>query len=156
MTVLHGEYLHDEMHHDELAPLETIEWESTPVIEEITYHVPVVQVNTPPAARNGAHFTLVLSTSQNPVQLLLGRDYDRVKAFITACDQPIVLAQSKEMASNPNNTNQASVGAIPSGQYVPSGQTVEIEHCDEVWVAATVSNLGRVAVQVARTERASA
>jgi hypothetical protein len=39
---------------------------------------------------------------------------------------------------------------------VITGQTVIIEHCDEVWVAAASSSLGRVAVEVCRTERASA
>jgi hypothetical protein len=259
---------------------EAQEWESTSEVQEIEYHVPVTQINTPPAARNGIHFTVVLSTAVNNYQLLLGRDYDRVKTYITAVDYPVVIAQSQAQAQSASNAAQilsstsswqsivgqnsstdpgaggiictasgltagveygvqwtvtlegtvtsgdannmqltgtglnaaptayypgavgtyqqipvtvtpavaslqvkaiaaasgasavyaaqiiatpisptvtaGSVTAIPSGQIIPAGTTLPIEHCDEVWVAATSANLGRVAVEVCRTERASA
>ena len=268
----------------ELSPQESQEWETTPEVQEISYHVPVVQINTPPAARNGVHFTSLLSTAQNPVQLVLGRDYDRVKAYITPIDYPIVLAETNTKAQNAFNSvsvttagstgasvqasgtatdpaagaNIASISAAsltavapggslwtvnwqvglqgtvtsgdannmaivsnlstkataiypgtdgnypqlpvsfvvpssaginvqavaaasgasavyaaqivatcavaatasyaanPSGQYVPAGSTVIIDHCDEVWMAACAATIGRVAVEVCRTERASA
>ena len=269
------------------SPQEQQEWESTPEVQEIEYHVPIVQLNTPPAARNGIHYTVQASTSLNPVQLLMGRDYDRVKAYITAVDYPVVIAQSEPQAQSALNsaantstgittlytnvsggtgptltaTGQSSiisglgaytnltlvgapVGAItgttptltlaidgfdpngngvfmggppeftastpyaqsvmigpggnanavlptataqitwtitgttpsfanfqislyahssvltgpstPSGQLLPVGVAMPIEHCDEVWLAATSANTGRVSVEVCRTERASA
>lgn len=270
-----------------LSPQEAQEWEATPEVEEIEYHVPIVQLNSPPAARNGIHYTVQTSTSLNPTQLLLGRDYDRVKAYITAVDYPVVIAQSREQAESSLNsaansstgivtlytnvsggtgptlttTGQSSVisglgaytnlvltgapvGAItgttpsltlaidgfdpngngvfmgsppafstsadfaqsvmigpggnanamlptatgqitwtitgttpsfanfqislyahisalsgpssPSGQIIPAGTTLPIEHCDELWLAACSANTGRVSVEVCRTERASA
>lgn len=116
--------------------------------EEISYHVPVEPVSPAPGARNGSHYTVVISTSQNPVQLLLGRDYNRVDAVVIAVDEPVVLAQNQSMAESVNNTNQATVGPVPSGAYIPAGYPVPINHCDEVWVAATSSSLTRVSVIV--------
>lgn len=46
----------------------------------------------------GVHFTQLISTGINPVAQLLGRDYDRLEARILACDYPVVLAQSREIA----------------------------------------------------------
>src|SRR5580700_918696 len=93
----------DAPHDPDLSPQESQEWEATPELEEIAYHVPVVQINTPPAARNGIHYTALLSTTVNPAQLLIGRDYDRVKAFVTAIDYPIVIAESQQKAQNSFN-----------------------------------------------------
>jgi hypothetical protein len=259
-----------------LSPQESQEWEATPEAEEIEYHVPVTQINTPPAARNGIHYTVLTSTSLNPVQLLVGRDYDRVKAYITAVDYPVVIAESREKAQAATNESQivsstmqsivvqgqatdpgaggtivstsaltagttytvawsvtlegtvttadannmqiialnlnaapdafypgavgtypqttvtatptgntatvkaiaaasgasaiyaaqviftplaataGALSAVPSGQIIPVGSTLPIEHCDEVWLAACSANTGRVSVEVCRTERASA
>jgi hypothetical protein len=278
MTRAHNQNAPDER----LSPQEMQEWETVPEVQEINYHVPVVQINTPPSARNGIHFTVLASTTQNPVQLLLGRDYDRVKAYVTAIDYPIVLAESQQKAQNAFNAAMTSAGsvvsaqatntatdpgaggtvanisaatlvgiapagtiwtvnwqvslqgtvtsadannmsvvsnlstkatalypgvagnysqlpvqfAIPSGagitieavaaasgasavygaqvvayptsvqqavyasntsgQYLPVGSAMPIEHCDEIWFAATSPNTGRIAVEVCRTERASA
>jgi hypothetical protein len=135
---------------DELAvPLESA---GRPQAEPEPASVPIYQKNTPPGARKGVFFTVVLSTTVNPVQLLLGRDYKRAKAVIIAVDEPVVLAQSQAMAENANNTNQATAGAVPSGAYVPVGICYPIDHCDEVWVAATSSSAGRVSVVVSRGE----
>lgn len=132
----------------ELEPMAQSGPEVEEGLEEISYHVPVEPVSPAPGARNGTHFTVVTSTSSNPVTQLLGRDYTRVDAVVIAVDQPVVLAQNQAMAESVNNQNQATIGPIPSGSYIPAGYPVPINHCDEVWIAATSSSLGRVSVIV--------
>ena len=119
-------------------------------MEQHGFIVPIKQVNLPPGTAHGIHFTMVTSTSLNPVQLVLPRDVYRAKAVIVVCDEPVVLATSKEMAQNANNQNQATVGLVPSGAYLPSGTSVTIDHCEEVWLAATSSTAGRVSVFISQ------
>lgn len=95
--------------------------------------VPIRQVNLPPGAEHGIHFTAVTSTSLNPVQLLLPRDVYRAKAVILACDQAVVLATSKEMAQAASNqaqvsgSQQPSYAATDSALITAGGQTIVSE-----------------------------
>lgn len=102
----------------------------------------------------GSYFTMVVSTGTNPVDQLLPRDYDRVEAYVYAADEPVVLAQSREMAGNP--ANQASNVPVPVGYYLPTGAGVTVRNCDELWVAATSATAGRVSVAVSRRAPAPA
>jgi hypothetical protein len=68
--------------------------------------VAVTQANTPPAAEHGFDFTVMASSTVNPVQLLLGRDYYRAKAVIVVADQPVILARTREDAMAAANTAQ--------------------------------------------------
>jgi hypothetical protein len=114
--------------------------------------LPVTVVSQPgqagPAARQGTHFTMVVSTGVNPVDQLLGRDYDRVEARVLSADEPVVLAQSREMAENA--ANQAANVPFPVGSYLPAGLDRPIVNCDELWVAATSATPTRVSVIVSR------
>lgn len=97
----------------------------------------------------GIHFTMVVSTGTNPVDQLLGRDYDRVEARILTIDEPVVLAQSKEMAESAQNAaNAAGLPAV--GSVLPIGLDRVVSNCDEVWVAATSATPTRVSVIVSR------
>jgi hypothetical protein len=117
--------------------------------------IPVSIVTQPgqanPAARQGICFTMVVATGTNPVDQLLGRDYDRVEARVLAVDEPVVLAQSKEMAANA--ANQVTGTPNPVGAYLPTGVDRVIQNCDELWVAATSATAGRVSVIVSRRLR---
>jgi hypothetical protein len=68
--------------------------------------------------------------------------------MVLTADQPVVVAQSREMAESAANT-AASVPA-PVGAYLPIGLWVTVRHCDEVWAAATSSTPTRVSVIVSR------
>lgn len=96
----------------------------------------------------GSHFTMVLSTGTNPVDQILGRDYDRVSAQLLSVDEDIVIAQSRELAESANN--QVASVPTPSGAYIPKGLWVSIGHCDQVWAAATSATPTRVSVIVSR------
>jgi hypothetical protein len=72
----------------------------------------------------GVHFTVLTDTAaggpSNIVQLL-GRDYARLEVKILAVDQPIVIAQSKEMAESAANALQsATTGQTSSAQPSPA------------------------------------
>lgn len=97
----------------------------------------------------GIHFTMVVSTGTNAVAQLLPRDYDRLEARILAIDEPVVLAQSKEMAESTINAS-AGAGLPAVGSVLPIGLDRVLRNCDEVWVAATSSTPGRVSVIVSR------
>lgn len=96
----------------------------------------------------GTHFTMVISTATNPVVQLLGRDYDRLEARILAVDEPVILAQSKEMAENA--ANQAASIPNPVGSYLPVSLDRVLRNCDEVWAAATSATPTRISVVVSR------
>jgi hypothetical protein len=97
----------------------------------------------------GIHFTMVFSTGVNAVGQLLPRDYDRLEARILTIDEPVVLAQSKEMAEN--SLNAANAAGLPAvGAVLPIGIDRALRNCDEVWVAATSATPTRVSVSVSR------
>jgi hypothetical protein len=101
-----------------------------------------------PGGHQGVHFTMVVSTGTNAVQQLLPRDYDRLEARVLAVDEPVVLAQSKEMAESV--ANQVASVPAPVGSYLPVSLDRVLRHCDEVWVAATSATPTRVSVVVSR------
>jgi len=112
-----------------------------------------VRATAPPlAASHGAFATVVVDTGVNPVRRLLPRDPQRTEAIVIVADEPVVLAQSKEMAENPANANQgtAADGNPPVGAYLPASWVVRISHRDAVWVAATSSTPGRVSAIISR------
>lgn len=112
-------------------------------------HVPVkVHGQDLSGGHQGVHFTVAVSTAVNAVQQLLPRDYDRIEAKILSTTQPVILAQSKEMAESPGNS--AATITQPSGSYLPSGLDRTIRNCDEVWVAATAATTTLVSVIVSR------
>lgn len=87
-----------------------------PVAHHSLMTVPIRQVNLPPGAEHGIHFTVLASTTfpskfGNGVQLLLGRDYNRAEAVIRACDQPVILASTMEQAQ----------AAVAAGGQLPAG-----------------------------------
>lgn len=98
------------------------------------------------AARRANHFTVVVSTTTNPVQQILPPDPNRTEAQVLAVDNPVVLSQSQDMAWNP--ANQVTDTPFPAGSYLPVGYDRPILNCDELWVAATSSTASRVSVIV--------
>jgi hypothetical protein len=114
--------------------------------------VPVTIVGQPaqanPGAHQGTHFTMVVSTGATAVAQLAPRDYERVEIRILAVDEPVVLAQSKEMAESASNT--ATGVPNPVGSYLPVGIDRLIGNCDEIWVAATSATAGRVSCIISR------
>jgi hypothetical protein len=115
-------------------------------------HMPSVPVQAMgqdhPGGHQGVHFTMVVSTGTNAVIQLLPRDYDRLEARILTVDEPVVLAQSREMAEAP--ANQVTSVPSPVGSYLPAGLDRVLRNCDEVWVAATSATPTRVSVAVSR------
>lgn len=102
----------------------------------------------PTAVHEGIPFTMVVSTGTNAVEQLLGRDYDRFEAMILTADEPVVLAQSREVASSA--ANQVASVPQPAGAYLPTLTWLPWRNCDEVWVAATSATPTRVSVVVSR------
>lgn len=126
---------HQDQDHGHQAGHNPAEWPMAPI--------PVKTTGQDHAGgHQGIHFTAEVSTGTNPVIQLLPRDYDRLEARVLAVDQPIVLAQSREMAEsaanqvagtaaasvatqiafgNPTNPAAgaaiASVGPLPAGNY---------------------------------------
>lgn len=97
----------------------------------------------------GIHFTMVIATGSNAVVQLLGRDYDRVEARILTVDEPVVLAQTREMAeAAANAANAAGLPAV--GSVLPIGVDRVLRNCDEVWAAATSATPTRISVIVSR------
>jgi hypothetical protein len=93
--------------------------------------VPIRQVNTPPGANLGMHFTTILGTGAGytAVEQLLGGDPLRAEATVIAVDQAIVLAQSKEMAEAAANATQSSlllygVKSVYNTTTTPAGNAV--------------------------------
>jgi hypothetical protein len=119
---------------------------------ETASHMPSVPVHAigqdHPGGHQGDHFTMVVSTGTNPVVQLLPRDYDRLEARILAVDEPVVLAQSREMAEA--SANQVTAVPDPVGSYLPVSLDRVLRNCDEVWVAATSATPTRVSVVVSR------
>ena len=101
-----------------------------------------------PGGHQAVHFTVVISTATNPVVQLLPRDYDRLEARVLTADEPVVLAQTREMAEAPNN--QVTAVPAPVGAYLPAGLDRTLRSCDELWVAATSATPTRVSVSVSR------
>jgi len=106
-------------------------------LEEAVHHTPEPQplVTVPVHAEGqdlagghqGVHFTMVVSLTVNPVVQLLGRDYDRLECRVMTADEPVVLAQSKEIAESANNqaASAAAAGGVTSGsQTDPAAGTV--------------------------------
>jgi hypothetical protein len=111
--------------------------------------IPVrVDSQAQPAAHQGTYFTTVVAIGANPVDQVLGRDHDRVEARVLTVDEPVVLAQSKEMAEN--LANQVTNVPNPVGAYLPTGIDRVISNGDELWIAATSSTPTRVSVEISR------
>lgn len=118
-------------------------------------HVPVrVHGQDLSGGHQGVHFTLYMLTGGQPgqaVQMALPRDYDRLEARVLTTAEPVILAQSKEMAEAPGNTAATITG--PSGAYLPAGVERTLRNCDELWIAATSSTPTLVSVSVSRRLR---
>jgi hypothetical protein len=105
---------------------------------------------TTDADQYGTYVTVVVSTTINPVALVLPYDPMRQYAYLYSVDQDIVIATTKEQAES--SANQVSSVPGPQGGYLPKTTwTPPIRHNDPVWVAATSSTPTRVTVLIERS-----
>jgi hypothetical protein len=102
------------------------------------------------AGHQGLHFTTSVNTTTQPVQQLLGRDYERTEAQVLAVDEPVYLAASKELAEAAAAAGANAGIAQPGASYLPVGFDRPILNGDELWCAATSATAGRVSVIVNR------
>jgi hypothetical protein len=116
---------------------------------EDTFLIPVRQ----DSADLTTYFTAVAATGTNPVLLLLPRDPMRFRATIMAIDEPVVLANTKDLATNAANavTNVPN----PTGFYLPVSIPVVIMSKGPCYVAATSATPTRISVAVEKYEQDS-
>jgi hypothetical protein len=109
---------------------------------------------TTDADQYGTYVTVVVSTTVNPVALVLPYDPMRQYAYLYSVDQDIVIATTKEQAESASNQVTSVPG--PQGAYLPHGTwTPAIRHNDPVWVAATSATATRVTVMIERSPQDS-
>jgi hypothetical protein len=99
------------------------------------------------------YFTVVTATGTNPVLLLLPRDPMRYRATIMTIDEPVVLANTKDLASN--SANQVTSVPNPTGFYLPITTPVVIQSKGPCYVAATSATATRISVAVEKYEQDS-
>src|SRR6185437_16220307 len=103
--------INNDSHLDRMASNEAKDQQAQSAVPEIQDEITqdfLVPVRVD-AADTVTTFTTVVSTATNPVALLLPRDPDRLRAQVITIDQDVVLANTRELAGNPDN----QVASVP-------------------------------------------
>jgi hypothetical protein len=95
-------------------------------------------------------YTRVVASGTNPVVLLFPRDPDRYRVTVMTADEPVVLAQTREMAGAAANTVSSTPN--PVGFYLPVNIAVPIYAKGPCYVGATSGTATRVSVIVEKYE----
>jgi hypothetical protein len=111
--------------------------------------IPVVVITAEPLTQC-SYFTVVIPASSGTVPqtvTLLNQDPDRLHAYISAIDQPVVISTELSEAQSPANIG----AAVPAGAFVQTGWSPVIRHQQPVYAANTSSSAStRVSVVVER------
>jgi hypothetical protein len=89
--------------------------------------------------------TFSVSTANNPVVELLGRDDNRRYAVIMTLDEPVVISFSQKDAQDPRNEVNAA-GLSANGFVLPIGVPVPVSYQGVIWCTATSGTATRVSV----------
>jgi hypothetical protein len=100
---------------------------------------------------DGVYRTMVLQPGQ--FRQFLPQDPQRARAVVVAIDEPVILCDNKELASNPDN--QVAVTPYPTGFWLPAGLPLVIENRGLVWACnPNQATATRVSVLTERYENA--
>lgn len=114
---------------------------------------PVPVTGTPRVAIGDDGVYRTNTVAPSAMRQLLPQDPQRYRALVLAVDNDVILCDTKDLASSPNN----SVANVPNpdGFYLPKGVPLPLANKGLVWVVNTSSSAStRVSVVIERYDRA--